>query len=72
MTVREICSILEFGEGIKPEILLTYSGYAVTFNRKDALEMAAYGDFLVESCHVSNLCVKLIVKQQFVRKGGAA
>ena len=67
MTVREICSVLEIGEGIKPEMFLAYSGFSVPFHRNDALEMAAYGDFIVESCHVSDLCVELIVKQQFIR-----
>ena len=67
MTVREICSVLEIGDGVKPTLLLAYDGNGVTLNRKDRLEMAAYGDFIVDECHVTNLGVELIVRQEFVR-----
>nr|DAF30032.1 MAG TPA: hypothetical protein [Caudoviricetes sp.] len=28
----------------------------------------AYGDFLIETCHVSTLGVELVLKQQFCKK----
>lgn len=72
MTVREICSVLDIGDGVKPKIELTFGPSGVPFNPQNDLEMMAYGDFLIETCHVSTLGVELVLKQQFVRKGGVA
>ena len=68
MTVREICSILEIGDGVKPAIELTFGANGVPFSPQNGLEMMAYGDFLIDSCHVSTLGVELVLKQQFCKK----
>nr|DAM34414.1 MAG TPA: hypothetical protein [Caudoviricetes sp.] len=52
MTVLEACAMLELGDGIKPNIELTFGSSGVPFNPKNSLEMMAYGDFLIETCHV--------------------
>lgn len=72
MTVREICSVLAIGDGVKPNIELTFGANGVPFTPANDLEMMAYGDFLIETCHVSTLGVELVLMQQFVKKGGAA
>lgn len=72
MTVREICSVLDIGDGVKPNIELTFGSCGVPFNPKNDLEMMAYGDFLIETCHVWEGGVELVLMQQFVKKGGAA
>lgn len=68
MTVREICSVLDIGDGIKPNIELTFGSCSVSFNPKNGLELMAYGDFLIETCHVSTLGAELVLKQQFCKK----
>lgn len=68
MTVREICSVLAIGDGVKPNIELTFGANGVPFNPKNGLELMAYGDFLIETCHVSTLGVELVLKQQFCKK----
>lgn len=68
MTVREICSVLDIGDGVKPNIELTFGSCGVPFNPKNGLEMMAYGDFLIETCHVSTLGVELVLMQQFCKK----
>lgn len=35
---------------------------------KNGLELMAYGDFLIETCHVSTLGAELVLKQQFCKK----
>lgn len=72
MTVREICAVLDIGDGIKPNIELTFGSCGVPFNPKNDLEMMAYGDFIIETCHVWEGGVELVLKQQFCKKGGAA
>ena len=72
MTVLEACAMLELGDGIKPNIELTFGSCGVPFNPKNGLEMMAYGDFVIDSCHVWEGGVELVLKQQFVRKGGTA
>ena len=72
MTVREICSVLEISDGVKPNIELTFGSNGVPFTPANDLEMMAYGDFLIDSCHVWEGGVELVLMQQFVRKGGAA
>lgn len=72
MTVREICAVLDIGDGIKPSVELAFGASAVQFNPVNDLEMLAYGDFVIESCHVWEGGVELVLKQQFVRKGGVA
>ena len=67
MTVLEACAMLELGDGIKPNIELTFGANGVPFTPANDLEMMAYGDFLIDSCHVTNLGVELILMQQFVR-----
>ena len=52
MTVLEACAMLELGDGIKPNIELTFGSSGVPFNPKNSLEMMAYGDFLIKTCHV--------------------
>lgn len=68
MTVREICSVLAIGDGVKPNIELTFGANGVPFTPANDLEMMAYGDFLIDSCHVSTLGVELVLKQQFCKK----
>lgn len=68
MTVLEACAMLEIGDGIKPNIELTFGSCGVPFNPQNGLEMMAYGDFLIETCHVSTLGVELVLKQQFCKK----
>lgn len=72
MTVREICAVLDIGDGVKPSVELTFGACAVQFNPVNDLEMLAYGDFVIDSCHVWEGGVELVLKQQFVKKGGAA
>ncbi len=72
MTVREICSVLDIGDGVKPKIELTFGSSGVPFSPQNDLEMMAYGDFLIASCHVWEGGVELVLMQQFVKKGGAA
>ena len=67
MTVLEACAMLELGDGIKPNIELTFGSSGVPFNPKNSLEMMAYGDFLIDSCHVWEGGVELVLMQQFVR-----
>ncbi len=68
MTVREICSILEIGDGVKSAIELTFGANGVPFTPANDLEMMAYGDFLIESCHVWEGGVELVLMQQFCKK----
>lgn len=68
MTVREICSVLAIGDGVKPNIELTFGANGVPFTPTNDLEMMAYGDFLIETCHVSTLGVELVLMQQFCKK----
>ena len=68
MTVLEACAMLELGDGIKPNIELTFGSCGVPFNPQNGLEMMAYGDFLIETCHVSTLGVELVLKQRFCKK----
>lgn len=72
MTVLEMCAVLDIGDGVAPRIELSFGASGVPFNPKNSLEMMAYGDFLVDSCHVSDCGVNLVLMQQFVRKGGVA
>ena len=68
MTVLEACAMLELGDGIKSNIELTFGSCSVPFNPKNGLELMAYGDFLIETCHVSTLGAELVLKQQFCKK----
>ena len=68
MTVREICSILEIGDGVKPAIELTFGANGVPFTPANDLEMMSYGDFLIDSCHVLEGGVELVLMQQFCKK----
>lgn len=68
MTVLEACAMLELGDGIKPNIELTFGSSGVPFNPKNSLEMMAYGDFLIETCHIWEGGVNLVLKQQFCKK----
>lgn len=68
MTVREICTVLDIGDGIKSEVELAFGASAVKFNPINDLEMLAYGDFIIDSCHVWEGGVNLVLKQQFCRK----
>ena len=43
MTVREICSVLDIGDGVKPAIELTFGANGVPFTPANDLEMMAYG-----------------------------
>lgn len=72
MTVREICAVLDIGDGVNPNIELTFGANGVPFTPANDLEMMAYGDFLIDSCHVWEGGVELVLMQQFVKKGGAA
>ena len=68
MTVREICSVLDIGDGVKPAIELAFGANGVPSTPTNDLEMMAYGDFLIETCHVSTLGAELVLKQQFCKK----
>lgn len=68
MTVREICSVLAIGDGVKPAIELTFGANGVPFTPTNGLELMAYGDFLIETCHVWEGGVNLVLKQQFCKK----
>lgn len=72
MTVREISTTLDFDDAKKSRIDLTFGANSVPFNRDNELEMRAYGDFIIETCHVWEGGVELVLKQQFVRKGDLA
>jgi hypothetical protein len=72
MTVREICAVLEFDDAKKSRIDLTFGTISVPFNPANDLEVLAYGDFVIETCHIWEGGVELVLKQQFVKKGGAA
>ena len=75
MTVREICAVLEFDDAKKSRIDLTFGANSVPFNPANDLEVLAYGDFVIEIGHDAQLVaagVELVLKQQFVKKGGAA
>lgn len=61
--------MLEIGDGIKPNIELTFGSAGIPFHPQNDLEMMAYGDFLIETCHIWEGGVNLVLKQQFVRKG---
>ena len=72
MTVQEICAVLEFADAEKSRIDLTFGANSVPFNPANDLEVLAYGYFVIDSCHVWEGGVELVLKQQFVKKGGAA
>ena len=44
----------------------------VLFTPANDLEIMAYGDFLIDFCQIWEGGVELVLKQQFVKKGGAA
>ncbi len=72
MTVREICGTLEFADNTKSLIELTFGSAGIPFHPQNDLEMMAYGDFVIETCHIWEEGVNLVLKQQFVRKGDLA
>ena len=72
MTVREICGTLEFADNTKSLIELTFGSAGIPFHPQNDLEMMAYGDFVIETCHIWEEGVNLVLKQQFVRKGNLA
>ena len=68
LTVREICSVLAIGDGVKPNIELTFGANGVPFTPANDLEMMAYGDFLIDSCHIWEGGVELVLMQQFCKR----
>lgn len=68
-TVKSLANSIEFGDGITKNISLASGGSASELNTLDPLAMAAYGDFVVDYIHVSDMGVELVLKQDFVKAG---
>ena len=79
LTVKDIVSILQFGEfddkyGKEvPRLTVSADGLATHINPENnpenKLEMAAYGDFIVDRIHVDELGVDLCVKSSLCTAG---
>ena len=75
LTVKDIVSILQFGEfddkyGKEvPRLTVSADGLAPHINPENKLEMAAYGDFIIDRIHVDELGVELCVKSSLCTAG---
>ena len=68
-TVREIATCLHLvGKG-KMTVSLYFGDNENAFNPLNPLQMAAFGDFVVDDIYVSEDGVGLALKQEFVKAG---
>lgn len=75
LTVKDIVSLLQFGEfsdkygNEVPRLTVSADGLATHINPENKLEMAAYGDFIIDRIHVDELGVDLCVKSSLCTAG---
>lgn len=69
LTVREIATRLHFDNTQKMSVSLYFGDSENAFNPLNPLQMAAFGDFVVDDIYVSEGGVGLALKQEFVKAG---
>lgn len=69
LTVREITTCLHFDDTLKMSVSLYFGDSENAFNPLNPLQMAAFGDFVVDDIYVSDGGVGLALKQEFVKAG---
>lgn len=67
ITVRECCSLIKFAYQVPDEVSVSNIDEGRVINPNSALDMAAYGDFLVDRVTVFDSGIQITLKQQFVK-----
>lgn len=75
LTVKDIVSILQFGEfddkyGKEvPRLTVSADGLATHINPENKLDMAAYGDFIVDYIYIDKYGAEIAIKADFCKAG---
>lgn len=69
MTVKELCNLIKFysDDDRKMEIYISADGATKDFDPAVAIELAAYGDFVVSEIGISPRGAEIEIKREFVK-----
>lgn len=67
ITVRECCNLIKFAYQVPDEVSVSSIDEGRVINPDSALDMAAYGDFLVDRVTVFDSGIEITLKQQFAK-----